>query len=491
MLDRYFGLSEHQTNFRREVLAGLTTFLTMAYIIFVQPAILSGSLLGRATGLDFGAVMTATCLAAALATGIMALYARLPIAQAPGMGENFFFVVSLLPAAGDWINARVKAGELAAGTTTPWQIGLGVIFISAILFLLLSLIGVREMLLAAISPSMRNGIAVGIGLFIAFIGLENAGLIVAAPGTGVRLAPRLASPDLAVFFFGLLLTAGLHARRIRGAMLWGILASTLLALVLLHTLGRPEPARAAASKPGAAASRLATDFARAERSVLAHGPVSLPPSLRPTLLRMDLRHALSWSMAPFILMFLFMNLFDTLGTLIGVSQQAGLLVENRIPRLRQALVSDAVGTAAGAALGTSTVVSFIESAAGVAQGGRTGLTALVAALLFLVALLFSPLVALIGSYPPITAPVLVVIGSMMMQGVTRLDWSNGAEAIPAFLIVIGIPLSYSIADGLALGFVAYPIVKLLAGQGRDVKWLMYLVAVVLAAFFIFVRSAAS
>jgi len=206
---------------------------------------------------------------------------------------------------------------------------------------------------------------------------------------------------------------------------------------------------------------------------------------------MDLRHALSWSMAPFILMFLFMNLFDTLGTLIGVSQQAGLLVENRIPRLRQALVSDAVGTAAGAALGTSTVVSFIESAAGVAQGGRTGLTALVAALLFLVALLFSPLVALIGSYPPITAPVLVVIGSMMMQGVTRLDWSNGAEAIPAFLIVIGIPLSYSIADGLALGFVAYPIVKLLAGQGRDVKWLMYLVAVVLAAFFIFVRSAAS
>jgi AGZA family xanthine/uracil permease-like MFS transporter len=489
MLDRFFRISEHQTTFRREVLAGLTTFLTMAYIIFVQPAILSGRSLNQVTGLDFGAVMTATCLAAALATGIMALYARLPIAQAPGMGENFFFVVSLLPAARDWI-AHAKPGDLAAGTTTPWQIGLGVIFISAILFLLLSLLGVREVLLAAISPSMRNGIAVGIGLFIAFIGLENAGLIVADPGTGVRLTPRLASPDLVVFFFGLLVTAGLHARRIRGAMLWGILASTLLALVLLHTLWRPGPADAV-PKPGAAASRLTTDFAPAERNVLTHGPVSLPPSLRPTFLRMDLRHALNWSMAPFILMFLFMNLFDTLGTLIGVSQQAGLVVDNRIPRLRQALVSDAVGTAAGAALGTSTVVSFIESAAGVAQGGRTGLTALVVALLFLAALPLGPLAALIGSYPPITAPALVVIGSMMMQGVTRLDWSNGAEAIPAFLIVIGIPLSYSIADGLALGFIAYPIVKLLAGQGRDVKWPMYVVAVVLAAYFILVRSAAS
>jgi AGZA family xanthine/uracil permease-like MFS transporter len=490
MLDRFFGLSKHQTTFRTEVLAGLTTFLTMAYIIFVQPAILSGNLTGQPTGLDFGAVMTATCLAAALATGIMALYARLPIAQAPGMGENFFFVFSLLPAAAAWIAARVKAGDLAAGGTTPWQIGLGVIFISAILFLLLSLIGVREMLLAAISPSMRNGIAVGIGLFIAFIGLKNAGVIVSDPGTSVRLTPRLASPDLLVFFFGLLLTAGLHARRIRGAMLWGILASTLLSLVLLHAPWRPGPA-GAVSKPGAAASRLSTDFARAESNVLAHGPVSLPPSLRPTLFRMDLRHALSGAMAPFILMFLFMNLFDTLGTLIGVSQQAGLVVDNRIPRLRQALVSDAVGTAAGAALGTSTVVSFIESAAGVAQGGRTGLTALVVALLFLVALLFSPLVALIGSYPPITAPVLVVIGSMMMQGVTRLDWSNGAEAIPAFLIVVGIPLTYSIADGLALGFIAYPIVKLLAGQGRDVKWLMYVLAAVLAAYFVFVRSTTS
>ncbi len=402
------------------------------------------------------------------------------------MGENFFFVFPLLPAAGAWIAARVKAGDLAAGATTPWQIGLGVIFISAILFLVLSLIGVREMLLEAISPSMRNGIAVGIGLFIAFIGLKNAGVIVTSE-TGVRLNPRLASPDLAVFFFGLLLTAGLHARRIRGAILWGILASTLLSLVLLHALARPEPAGGAAPKPGAAASRLLTDFAHAEKNVLASGPVALPPSLRPTFLRMDLRHALNWYMAPLILMFLFMNLFDTLGTLIGVSEQAGLVVDNRIPRVRQALVSDAVGTAAGAALGTSTVVSFIESAAGVAQGGRTGLTALVVAVLFLAALPLGPLVALVGSYPPITAPVLVVIGSMMMRGVTRLDWSNGAEAIPAFLIVIGIPLTYSIADGLALGFVAYPIVKLLAGQGRDVKWLMYVLAVVLAAYFILVR----
>jgi AGZA family xanthine/uracil permease-like MFS transporter len=496
-LDRYFGLSKHQTTFRTEVLAGLATFLTMSYIIFVQPAILSGSLSGKPTGLEFGAVMTATCLAAALATAIMGLYARLPIAQAPGMGENFFFVLSLLPAASNWIADRTKAGELTAGATTPWQIGLGVIFISAVLFLALSLIGVREMLLAAISPSMRSGIAVGIGLFMAFIGLQNAGVIVTDPGTGVRLNPRLVSPDLVVFFFGLLFTAGLHARRIRGAILWGILASTLLSLVLLHVMvhldavGGPASQGGTASKTGAAPSRLLTDFARAEKSVLARGPVAAPPSLRPTFLRMDLRHALSGPMVPFVLMFLFMNLFDTLGTLIGVTEQAGLVVDNRIPRVRQALVSDAVGTAAGAALGTSTVVSFIESAAGVAQGGRTGLTALVVAVLFLVALLFSPLVALIGSYPPITAPVLVVIGSLMMRGVTRLDWSNAAEALPAFLIVVGIPLTFSIADGLALGFIAYPIVKLLAGQGRDVKWLMYLMAVVLAVYFVLVRSAAT
>lgn len=499
MLNSYFQLSNYGTTVRTELLAGLTTFLTMAYIIFVQPAVLSGAMFNQPTGLDFGAVMTATCLAAALATGIMGLYARLPVAQAPGMGENFFFVFSLLPAASAVMGAQIDRGLLQPDQTTPWQIGLGVIFISGVLFLILSLLGVREKLLEAISPTMRHGIAVGIGLFIAFIGLENGSLVIADPGTLVKLNPHFAAPDLIVFGAGLLITAGLHARRVRGAIVWGILAATALALALLHFYPRPEVLRLV-EQGQLTVQQLTLEqkaqwgewqklqkLADAEDRLLQQGPLSPPPSLAPTLLKMDLRRALSWAMWPFILIFLFMNLFDTLGTLIGVTEQAGLVQENRIPRIKQALVSDAIGTVAGAAMGTSTVVSFIESASGVAQGGRTGLTALVVSALFLIALFFSPLVALVGSYPPITAPALVVIGSMMIRGITRMDWSNEAEIVPAFLIILGIPLTYSIADGLALGFIAYPIIKLLAGQGRDVKWLMYLLAAVLLAYFIFIR----
>ncbi len=503
MLERYFELSKHGTTVRTELLAGLTTFLTMAYIIFVQPAVLSGAMFKIETGMDFGAVTTATCLAAALATAIMALYARLPIAQAPGMGENFFFVFSLLPAATGMIAAQLAAGTLQPGQTSPWQVGLGVIFVSGVCFLVLSLLGVREMLLEAISPTMRHGIAVGIGLFIAFIGLENGSLVVASPGTLVKMNPRFAAPDLVVFSFGLLVTAGLHARRVRGAIVWGILAATALALVLLHAYPRPAVLEELKSGAKQAADLSVEEKAAveewskldqlvsAEAKVRSAGPVAAPPPLTPTLVKMDLVRAVAWPMLPFVLIFLFMNLFDTLGTLIGVSEQAGLVKDNRLPRVKQALVSDAVGTVAGAAMGTSTVVSFIESASGVAQGGRTGLTALLVAGLFLVALFFSPLVALVGSYPPITAPALVVIGSMMIRGVTRMDWSNEAEVVPAFLIVIGIPLTYSIADGLALGFIAYPVVKLLAGQGRDVKWLMYLMAAVLVAYFVFVRVQAA
>jgi len=220
----------------------------------------------------------------------------------------------------------------------------------------------------------------------------------------------------------------------------------------------------------------------------ASGVVSHPPSMGPTFFRMDLRHALAWPMIPFILIFLFMNLFDTLGTLVGVSEQAGFIKDNKLPRAKQALVSDAVGTVAGATFGTSTVVSYIESAAGVEQGGRTGLTAVTVAVLFIVALFFSPIIEMVGSYPSITAPALVVVGSMMMRNVTKIDWGNYAEAMPAFVTILAIPLTYSIADGLALGFVSYPIIKLLSGQGRDVRWLSYLMAALLAAYLVFVRS---
>jgi adenine/guanine/hypoxanthine permease len=455
MLDRFFRLSDNHTTVRTELLAGLTTFLTMAYIIVVQPMVLSGA------GMDFGAVTTATCIAAALASAIMGLYGRYPIAQAPGMGENFFFV------------------SLVASSTMSWQVGLGVVFYSGVIFLLLSMLGVRKKLMEAISPSMRNGIAVGIGLFIVLIGMDNAHLLLRSPASGWELNPRFASLDLIVFFVGLLVTGALHARHVRGSIILGIAASTLLAVAI--KLGLPLLGQ------GAADLSLVKDSMLAKQFTLAEGAVALPPSIGPTLLKLDLVAPLSPAMAPFILIFLFMVLFDTLGTLIGVAEQAGLVRDNRLPRARQALMSDAVGTVAGAALGTSTVTSFIESASGVEQGGRTGLTALVAAALFLLALFFSPIINMIGSYPPITAPALVVVGTMMMRNVTKIDWNNYAESLPTFLVIAGIPFSFSIANGLALGFITYPLVKFFAGQGRDVKWLMYVMAVVLAAYFAVVR----
>ena len=475
MLDRFFRLTENNTTARTELLAGLTTFLTMAYIIFLQPVVLTGKLFGQPNGMDEGAVMTATCVSAALATAIMGLYARYPIAQAPGMGENFVFVFSAVPAAAHVI----ASGPVAASSTSAWQIALGVVFISGVLFLVISLLGVREMLLDAVSPSMRNAIAVGIGLFIAFIGLQGATLVVDDPGHLVKMNPHVATPDLIVFFFGLLLTAGLYALRVRGSIVLGILGATLLAVVLKLGLGC-LPAGLCESA-AVAESKLMTQF------VLARGVASSPPSMAPTFFKMDLVNALAWPMIPFILIFLFMDLFDTLGTLMGVGEQAGFIKDNKLPRAKEALLSDAIGTVVGAACGTSTVTSFIESAAGVEQGGRTGLTALAAAALFLLALFFAPLIQMVGSYPSITAPALVVVGSMMMRNVTKIEWSNYAEAMPAFITMVGIALTYSIADGLALGFVSYPIIKLSAGQGREVRWLMYAMAVVLAAYLVFVR----
>lgn len=467
MLMRWLSFGETPTSVRTELLAGVTTFLTMAYIIFVQPAVLSGAMFGRSTGMDLGAVTSATCLSAALASAIMAFYARYPIAQAPGMGQNFFFVLSAIPAA------------TAAGFSNAWQVALGVVFISGLLFLLLSFFGVREAVLEAISPSLRNGIAVGIGLFIAFIGLQNAGLILKDPGTAVRLNPHFASPDLLVLFFGLLLAAGLHTRRVAGSILWGILGATLLATTMKLMLPL---------WPRLAASPLVADSLLVRRFAIAKSLVAAPPSLAPTFLKMDLAHALSLSMLPFIVVFLFMVLFDTVGTLIGVAEQAGFIRDNKLPRAKQAFVSDALGTTLGACLGTSTVTSYIESAAGVEQGGRTGLTALTAGALFLLAPLLSPLIAMVGSYPPITAPALVLVGAMMARNVSRIDWNDRSESIPAFLILIGMPLTYSIGDGLALGLMSYPIVKLLAGRGREVKPLLYVLAVALVAYFLLVRG---
>jgi AGZA family xanthine/uracil permease-like MFS transporter len=322
---------------------------------------------------------------------------------------------------------------------------------------------------------MKSAIAAGIGLFIAFIGLQNAGVIVKDPGSAVKLNAHFTSPDLVVFFIGLLTTAVLHARKIRGSILWGIIAATFLSVVLKLAL-------AGSTSPLVADSMLTKQFQ------FAHSVVAAPPSLAPTFFQADIVHALSPKLLPFVFVFFFMLTFDAIGTLIGVCEQAGFMRDNKLPRAKQAMVSDAVGTVAGAALGTSTVTSYIESASGVEQGGRTGLTGIVVAILFLVALFFSPIIAMVGSYPPITAPALVIVGAMMMQNVARIDWKDYTETIPAFLTLIGIPLSYSIADGLALGFVSYPLVKLFCGRGREVGWLTYLLAAVLVLYFIFVRS---
>jgi AGZA family xanthine/uracil permease-like MFS transporter len=469
MLERIFRLSEHRTTVRTELAAGLTTFLTMSYIVVVQPAVLSGTMFGDPTGMDFGAVTTATCLAAALASAIMGLYARYPIAQAPGMGENFFFVFSAIPAAA------------AAGSAVPWATALGAVFLSGVAFLLLTLAGAREVVMSALSRSMQHAIAGGIGLFIALIGLRNAGVIVADPGTAVALNPEFASPDVLVFFCGLLVAAGLQARRVRGSILWGILAAAAVAVAMKLALPWLDPS--VSGSPVVAESDLVNRFEIAQRIV------SAPPSLEPTLLQMDVRGALTLAMAPYIGIFLFMVFFDTVGTLVGVAQQAGLMEDGRLPRARQAFLSDATATVAGACLGTSTVTSYIESATGVEQGGRTGLTALTVAGLFLVALFFSPIVEMLGGYPPITAPALVVVGAMMLGNVRHLDWSDYTEVFPAFLVLVGIPFTYSIADGLALGLVAHPVLKVLAGRSRETRPASWVIAALLLAYFVLVRPA--
>jgi AGZA family xanthine/uracil permease-like MFS transporter len=490
MLDRFFGLSRHGTSVRTELWAGLTTFLTMAYIIFLQPTILSGQLSGQDTGMDFYAVTVATCVSAAVATAIMALYARYPIAQAPGMGENFFFLLTVLPAAAAMIRQQTAAGTLAPGDTSDWQVALGVVFLSGVLFLLFSLCGLRQVLLDTTSPSMRHAMAGGIGLFIAFIGLHNSGLIVILRAgrpemDTLAMNHQLASPDLVVFFFGLLLTAGLCARRVPGGIFWGIVAAAILSVAFKEGLSY--------APQSIAQSEVVTKsmLIRPGGFEVAGSLVSQPPLgqfVRKTFFKLDVVRALSWPMIPLVLIFLFMVIFDTLGTLVAVAERAGLMKDNQLPRARQAFLSDAAGSVVGAVCGTSTVTSFIESTAGVEQGGRTGLTALTTAGLFVLALFFSPLIKMVGSYPPITAPALVVVGSMMMRSIAKIEWSNFAEAMPAFLIVVGIPLSYSIADGLALGFISYPIVKLISGQGRGVKWPMYVIAAVLVAYFAAIRS---
>jgi adenine/guanine/hypoxanthine permease len=438
-LTRRFRLADNGTTIRTEVLAGVTTFLTMAYIVFVQPAVLG------AAGMDFGAVLVATCLATALATTLMALMANYPIAVAPAMGHNFFFAYSVVVA-----------------MHVPWRVALGGVAIAGIIFVLTAGIGLREHLITAIPQSLKHAIAAGIGLLIAMIGLEWAGLIVASPGTLVTLG-NLHSRPVLLAIGGLTLTSILTARAVPGAFLWGILATTAVGLPL--------------------------------GVVLYQGLVGAPPSIRPTWLQLDIVGALSPGMVSVVLVFFFLALFDSVGTLVGVGEQAGLMRGGTLPRARQALLADAIGTVAGAMLGTSTVTAYIESGAGVAAGGRTGLASLVTAALFLLSLFAYPLVKMIGGgysvgqatlYPVIAAP-LILVGTLMIGGLRHIAWGDPTEAIPAFLTIVMMPLSVSITEGVAFGLIAYVVLKLASGRRRDVHALLYFFASIFIARYAFLR----
>ncbi len=429
LVERWFKLSEFDTTIRTEVLAGVTTFMTMAYIIVVQPTVL------QAAGMDFGAVLVATCLSSALATILMAFLANYPIALAPAMGHNFFFAYTVV-----------------LGMKIPWQVGLGAVFISGSIFVFLSLFGLREAVIHAVPDSLKQAIAVGIGLLIAMVGLQWSGIVVGAPGTLVGLGDLRSAPVL-LALFGVGMISLLLVLGFKGAILWGMGATTLVGVV--------------------------------SGLVRYQGMVSRPPSLAPTFLQLDIGGALSLGLVTVIFVFLLLDLFDTVGTLIGVSQQAGFLRDGTLPRAREALLADALGTVGGGLLGTSTVTSYIESAAGMAAGGRSGLANLVTAGLFLISLFFFPLVRMVGGgyqgagggvLYPITAPALIVVGSMMVRNVKEIPWDDYSEAIPAFLTMIMMPLSFSITEGIGFGFISFVFLKVSTRQWHQIPWPLYLFA---------------
>jgi len=429
--ERYFEFAALGTNWRTEILAGVTTFVTMAYIIFVNPSIL------HEAGMPAAAVTAATCLAAAIGSLLMGGFARYPIALAPGMGLNAYFTYSVVK-----------------GMGIDWRVALGAVFLSGLAFLLLTAIGVRQMIVSAIPPELYAAVAAGVGLFIALIGLKNSGIVVANPATLVGLGDLHAPPTL-LALFGLLATAAMLCARVKAAILVGVVATWLMAL-LTHTFQwQPQPYNLS--------------------------------DISATAGQLSIRGALGIGLIEIVFVFLFVDLFDNVGTLVAVTKKAGLVrPDGEIPRLNRILFADATATIAGSMAGTSTVVSYIESAAGVAVGGRTGVASIVTGLLFLVALFVAPLVASIPAAA--TAPALILVGALMISAVTEIEWADPMVAVPAFLTLITIPLTFSIANGLAFGITSFAVLRLLGGKATRKDWMLFILAALFILRFIYMAK---
>ena len=437
-LDRRFALSARGSDLRTEVLAGATTFFTMAYIILVNPSILS------ATGMPVAAVAVATCLAAGFASILMGFVANVPLALAPGMGLNAYFSYTVVQQ-----------------LHVPWPVALGCVFVSGVAFLLLTVVGLRQMIVAAIPAQLFAAVAAGIGLFIGFIGLKNAGIIVANPETFVALG-NLKAPSAALALLGLVIMAALSLHRVKGAILIGIVTTALIGWAIGIAHYTPAPYDIGAIRATAFKLDLAGVFGSAGR----HG----------------------LGLFEILFVFLFVDLFDNIGTLVGVTKRAGLVDgDGRITALNRILITDSLATMAGAMLGTSTVTSYVESAAGVEAGGRTGLASVVTGGLFIIALFFAPYAQLIPVAA--TAPALIIVGALMMAPLAEIDWADPLVAIPAFLTVVTIPLSFSIANGIAFGLTAFALLKLVAGKATVRDWLLYVLAALFVARFVWIAAA--
>ncbi len=429
MFEKYFKLKENGTNKRTEVIAGITTFLTMAYILAVNPSILS------ATGMDANALFTSTAIAAIVGTLIMALWAKLPFALAPGMGLNAFFAFSVV-----------------LGMGYSWQFALTAVLIEGIIFILLTLFNVREAIVDSIPKSVKTAISAGIGLFIAFIGLQNAGVVVKNDATLVHLGDITTGSAL-LAMIGLVVTSVLIVKKIKGALLIGIVLTALIGIPMGITQ--------------------------------INGIVSTPPSIAPIFFQFEFTNILSFDMLIVVFTFLFVDIFDTLGTLVGVSTKANMLDKNgNVPNIKKAFMADALGTTFGAMLGTSTVTTYVESAAGVSEGGRTGMTSLITAICFAVALFFAPVFLAIPGAA--TAPALILVGLFMIAPIKELDFNDYSESIPAFICILAMPLTYSIAEGITLGVLSYVFINALAGKFKKLSIGMYILAILFILKYIFI-----